>query len=71
MARSLIDRGASTIVGWDRLVDASRNDIVMLSFLESVLVDDIEIQQAIELVVEEYNLDLESLPTFSYYDQNL
>jgi len=71
LARSFIDRGASIVVGWDRLVESGRNDKVMLSFLENVLIDDMEIPKAVELVIDEYNLDLESVPTFSYYDQSI
>jgi len=71
LAKSFIDRGASTIVGWDRLVDSGRNDRVMLSFLENVLIDDMEISKAVELVNNEYNLNLESVPNFSYYDESM
>ena len=71
LAKSFIDRGASSVVGWDRLVESNRNDDVMLSFLENVLIDNMEIQQAVELVIDEYNLDLESVPTFSYYNESI
>ena len=70
LANSLINRGASSVVGWDRLVGASRNDSVMLAFLENVLIDNMEVEDAVKSVVKKYNLDSDERPTFSYYDQS-
>ena len=39
LANSLIDRGASTVIGWDDTVGNSSNDHAMLFFLEKTLVN--------------------------------
>lgn len=51
LATSLIWRGASEVVGWDRTIGSIENDRVMLEFLEKTLVD----KKVIEEVVIELN----------------
>ncbi|MGI0056832.1 MAG: hypothetical protein ACREAK_05605 [Nitrosarchaeum sp.] len=48
-AKSLIDREASLVVGWDRPISANDNDKIMLRFLQHFLVDKNDIEQAIDL----------------------
>jgi len=48
LANSLIRRGASSIVGWDNLVGSVNNDHTILAFLENYLINDMEIQDAVE-----------------------
>jgi len=71
LAKSLINRGASSIIGWDSLVGSDRNDIVMLDFLENVLINDMEIKDAVQSVFKKHSLELESRPHFSYYVESL
>jgi hypothetical protein len=71
LAESLTERGASLVVGWDRLVGSDRNDRVTLAFLENVLVNDMKVDEAVQDANKKYNLDSESDPIFAYYDRSL
>jgi len=59
LANSLINRGASSVIGWDRSINSSESDRVMLALLEEVLIDKIEINDAILSVMQEFGSDLE------------
>jgi len=71
LAKSFINRGALSVVGWDRLVGSSRNDDGMLEFLENVLINDMEIDKAVQFVNKKNELGSESNPTLAYYDKSL
>jgi len=71
LAKSFVNRGASQVLGWDRLVGSDRNDRVTLAFLENFLVNDMEIDKAVELANKKFDLDSETDPTFGYYDKSL
>jgi len=55
LAKSLIKRGASTVVGWDNTVGDMENDIILLQVLEETLVNNREIKNAVDLVMESYD----------------
>jgi len=59
LAKSLISRGATTIVGWDRTINSMENDTVMLALLEKVLVNKIGFYDAVPSVMDEFGSDLE------------
>jgi len=59
LAKSLILRGASAVVGWDRSINSMENDRVMLALLEEVLINKIGIYDAIPSVMEEFGSDLQ------------
>jgi len=59
LAKSLILRGASDVVGWDRTIGSIENDRVMLAFLEKTLVDKEKIQDVIIELNDEYSSDLQ------------
>ena len=71
LAKSFIDRGASVVLGWDRLVGSDRNDRVTLAFLENILVNHMEVDKAVQYANKKFDLDSKSEPTFSYYDKAL
>lgn len=71
LAKSLVNRGASSVVGWDRLIGSTKNDQVVLAFLESVLVNDMQVDDAVQFVNNKFNLDSESNPTFAYYGKSI
>jgi len=71
LAKSFIDRGASLVLGWDRLVGSDRNDRVTLAFLENVLINDMEVDEAVKHANKKFKLDSESDPTFAYYEKSL
>jgi len=59
LAKSLIFRGASAVVGWDRSVNSFENDKVMSALLEEVLINKIGFYDAIPSVMEEFGSDLQ------------
>ena len=54
LADSLIARGASQVVGWDDTVSSSSNDRLMLKVLELALVNNLNIEDAVNLSMEKY-----------------
>jgi len=67
LADSLLQRGASEIIGWNGLVSSKDNDKVIMNLLEDTLVNDVEIQHAVELVMQEYDEKLLPPATLKYY----
>lgn len=48
LAQSLVKRGASSVVGWDDQIGAFDNDAAMLKLLKGLLVDKMEMQDAVD-----------------------
>jgi len=59
LARSLISRGASEVVGWDRSINSLENDRVMLALLEEVLINKTGFYDAIPSVMQEFGSGLQ------------
>jgi len=59
LAKSLILRGASAVVGWDRSINSMENDKVMLGLLEEILINKTGIHEAIPSVMKEFGSDLQ------------
>lgn len=55
MAKSLVDRGASAIIGWYGLVSLYDNDIVILKVLEEILINGKEPDDAVNDIMEEFD----------------
>ncbi len=53
-AESLVKRGASSVVGWDGLVELRDNDAVMLSLLDDIFNGNLEMDDAVEKVMNDY-----------------
>ena len=51
MANALIKRGADSVVGWDNTIGSVDNDIAMLSLLERLLVDNMQMDDAVDSVM--------------------
>ena len=64
----LISKGASAVIGWDDLVGSSQNDQVMLGLLEDVLINDIDIKNAVESAEKNYSKFTEYNPNLLYYN---
>jgi len=58
LAQSLIFRGASSVIGWDRSIISIENDQVMLALLEETLINKIGFNDAIISVMEEFGQNL-------------
>jgi len=63
-AESLVKRGASSVVGWDGLVELRDNDAVMLSLLDDIFNENLEMGDAVEKVMNDYKGK-------TYYDTKL
>ena len=70
LANALIERGASSVIGWDNLVGNSNNDRTMLEFLENHLIDDMEIKDAVETAMSKIGKSTKYQATFSFYTSN-
>jgi len=68
LAKSLINRGASSVIGWDSLVGSVSNDNTMLKFLENYLINEMEIKDAVELAMSEVPKGSNYNANFSYYE---
>ncbi len=67
LADSLLQRGASEVIGWNGLVSSRDNDKVIMKLLEETLVNDAEIQDALQSVMQEYDEKLALPATLKYY----
>ncbi len=67
LADSLIKRGASTIIGWDRLVSADHNDKVILAVLKGLLVDKSKVDDVVQSAMKTFGPDPEFSAMLKYY----
>lgn len=71
LAKSLINRGASSVIGWDNLVGSINNDHTILAFLENYLINDMEIKDAVEMAMKMSTTGGKYDANFSYYDNSM
>ncbi len=55
LAEALVKRGASSVVGWNGLVELRDNDAVMLSLLDEIFNENLEMDDAVEKVMNDYD----------------
>ncbi len=67
LANSFLKRGASEVIGWTGLVDSSRNDKDVLDLMNKTLVNDVEIPDAISLVMKDYDQRLHGDTNLVYF----
>jgi len=67
LADSLLQRGASEVIGWNGLVSSKDNDKVIMKLLEDTLLNEVEIQHAVQSVMQEYDGKLTVPATLKYY----
>ena len=68
LAKSLIERGASLVVGWDDTIGNTDNDWNMQQLLEKIFVDNMSVEDAVDSVQESLNLERMAYPAnFGYY----
>ena len=70
LAKSLINRGASSVIGWDNLVGSINNDNTILEFLENHLINEMEIEDAVEAAMSKVPKGSQYNATFSYYKES-
>jgi len=66
LADSFIDRGASLVVGWNELVGARQNDNTIMLLLEEILVNGLEVDEAIDSVMKDFSKDKTKYPKLKY-----
>ena len=54
MAESLVKKGASEVVGWNKEVTTFQNDMVILSLLEQMFISKNDLSTAVDFVTEKY-----------------
>jgi len=54
LAESFLKRGASEVIGWSGLVDSDKNNAILLDLFNYTLANDVEMKDAIDLVMEKY-----------------
>jgi hypothetical protein len=67
LVKSLMLRGASVVVGWDRSIMSTENDRVMLALLEEILVNKIGMYDAIDSVMDEFGENLQYSSKLFYF----
>jgi len=55
LADAFVKRGASSVVGWNGLVELRDNDAIMLSLLEDIFNENLEMDEAVEKVMRDYD----------------
>jgi len=71
LAEALVKRGASSVIGWNELIGSASNDRVITSLLEKILVDGLKIDEAIELVMEDYTKGKKSSLRLKHYSSGV
>ncbi len=67
LVESLLLRGATEVVGWDGLVSSRQNDEIIMQVLEETLVNGIELKDAVESVMKQYDQKLRTDTALSHY----
>jgi len=67
LADSLVKRGTSTVIGWNKLVTADHNDAAMLSVLNSLLVEKSDVADAIKSSMKKLGPDPIFSSVLKYY----
>ncbi len=67
LAKSLLLRGASAVIGWDRSILSTENDRVMLALLEEILINKIGMYDGIDSVMDEFGENLKYSSELYYF----
>ena len=64
---AFIDRGASSVIGWNGLIDAYDNDQVLMSLVEKIIIEKLDIDDAVNSATEEYQNESGSGLSLQHY----
>ena len=67
MAQSLIDKGASSVIGWNNLVSSSDNDRALLKLLENIFEKNMESKDAVDEIMKDWRPNPRYNATLQYY----
>ncbi len=71
MAKALIKRGAISVAGWDNTVGSMDNDYSMLALLNNLLVENMEMEDAVDSVMDRYPIEQMKYPArLKVYSEN-
>jgi len=71
LAKSFIDRGASSVIGWDTTIDSFRNDSVTLAFLKNLLINNMEMEEATQAALQQSTYSKTFPANLDYYDASM
>jgi len=71
LAKSLINRGASSVIGWTNLITSFNNDSTTLLVLENLLIKNMETEEAIQAAMELNGYSNQYKAKLSYYEDSL
>jgi len=71
LAKSFINRGASTVIGWDNLIENFNNDSTTLLVLENLLIKNMETREAVQAAMELNGRSNQYKAKLSYYEDSL
>jgi hypothetical protein len=57
LAQAFLEKGASTVIGWDEMVNLSHNNEAVLRLLEALLVEGASAEEAVERTMADVGLD--------------
>jgi hypothetical protein len=69
LAKSLLNRGASTVVGWDDLVGSGQNDRALLALIEDTITNNADIKDAVNSYKETANINSKDDLDLKYFSQ--
>ncbi len=71
LAKSFINRGASSVIGWDNLIGSFNNDSTTLLFLENLLIKNMETEEAVQAAMDQNAYSNKYSAILSYYEDSL
>jgi len=70
LAKALVNRGASSVVGWNDTVGNKNNDGAMISLLEKMFEHNMQVEEAVDSVSQEINYEAMPYPALLEYYSN-
>ncbi len=69
-AKALVDRGGSSVVGWNDTVGNKNNDGAMILLLKKMFEDNMQVKEAVDFVSQEINYEAMPYPALLEYYSN-
>ena len=70
LAKSFIDRGASSVIGWDNLIENFNNDATTLLALENLLINNMETEEALQHAMQHSSYSKRYDANLLYYEES-
>jgi len=69
LAKSFIKRGASSVIGWDNLIENFNNDKTNLLFLDNLLIKNMQTEEAVQSAMNQSGYSTKYSANLSYYEE--